>query len=326
MKAVIPAAGIGTRLRPHTHTLPKALLYVAGRPIISHILDEVRELNPSGVVLIIGYKGDLIKDYVTKEYPDLKIDFVYQAERNGIAHALHMTRDVADTGEPLLVILGDTIIKADLKRIVESKTNSLGVCEVEDPRRFGVVEVSGNDIVRLVEKPKNPPSKLAIVGLYYLTDAPLLYQMIQEQIDKDIKSHGEYQVTDALQMMIDKGAKFRTFEIDDWFDCGKPEALLETNRKLLEGNGQAVDINGSIVIQPVSIAPSATITNSIIGPYVSVAADSTVENSIIRDSVLDRGAHVTDCLLDGSIIGSRAVVKGRVQQLNIGDSSEVVSK
>ena len=202
MKAVIPAAGIGTRLRPHTHTLPKALLYVAGRPIISHILDEVRELKPSGVVLIIGYKGDLIKDYVTKEYPDLKIDFVYQAERNGIAHALHMTRDVADTGEPLLVILGDTIIKADLKRIVESKTNSLGVREVEDPRRFGVVEVSGNDIVRLVEKPKNPPSKLAIVGLYYLTDAPLLYQMIQEQIDKDIKSHGEYQVTDALQMMI----------------------------------------------------------------------------------------------------------------------------
>lgn len=326
MKAIVPAAGIGTRLRPHTHTLPKALLYVAGRPIIAHILDKIAVLDVSSVVLIVGYKGDLIEEYVKNEYPDLKVDFVTQEKRNGIGHAIHMTRDVADAGEPLLIILGDTIISTDLAAIVASETNVLGVKSVEDPRRFGVVEITDGVITRLVEKPQDPPSNLAVVGLYYLKDSSLLFQKIQEQIDNDVKSHGEYQITDALQMMIDDGAKFSPYEIEQWFDCGKPEALLETNRRLLEGRDERPELDGCIVVPPVSIAPTATIKNSIIGPYVSIAAGSTVETSIVRDSVIDQNARVADCLLEGSIIGAQAVVKGQIKQLNIGDSSEVVFK
>lgn len=326
MKAIIPAAGIGTRLRPHTYTLPKALLYVAGRPIISHILDDVIDLGVSSVVLIVGYKGELIEEYVKAQYKDLDTTFVYQEKRLGIGHAMFMTRDAADTGEPILTILGDTIVRSDLKSIAGAKTNVLGVKEVEDPRRFGVCELDGKRITRLVEKPKDPPSNLALVGLYYIQDSSLLFELLQEQIEKDIREHGEYQITTALQMMIDRGAEFETFSIDEWFDCGKPEALLETNRRLLEGVNKAPVADGSIVIPPVSIAPSVKIVNSIVGPYVSIAADSVVENSIIKDSVLDQGVDVNSCLLDGSIIGSHAVVKGGFQNLNIGDSSEVIIK
>ncbi|MDH3215228.1 MAG: sugar phosphate nucleotidyltransferase [Candidatus Krumholzibacteria bacterium] len=326
MKVIVPAGGIGTRLRPQTHTRPKALIHVAGRPIISYILDEVRGLDVSGVVLIVGYKGELLKRYVAEEYPDLKIDYVVQEERNGIGHAIHLTRQVADTEEPVLIILGDTIVRTNLRKITKSKVNTLGVKEVEDPSRFGVAEVEDGYIVRLVEKPKVPCSNLAIVGLYFLRDSRLLFDILRQQIDRELKNHGEYQITDALQMMIDTGAKFTPFEIDTWFDCGKPETLLETNRQLLEGKRALPTLEGSIVVGPVSIAPSAHIVSSIIGPYVSIAADCSVTNSIIRDSVLDQGAKVSDCLLEGSIVGARALVKGGFKKLNIGDSSEVVFK
>ncbi|MCZ6765502.1 MAG: sugar phosphate nucleotidyltransferase [bacterium] len=324
MKAIIPAAGIGKRLRPHTYSLPKALLYVAGRPIISHILDEVTKLKVSSVALIVGYKGDMIEAYVRGEYPNVKVDFVYQNERKGIGHAINMTRDVADEGEPLLIILGDTIIQTDLAKIVQSEHNALGVKEVEDPRRFGVAEVGGGLITKLVEKPKNPASNLALVGLYYLSDSSLLFEMLKEQIEKDIRHHGEYQVTDALQMMIDRGASFSPFGIDEWFDCGNADALLETNRKLLEERESAGPVDGSTIIAPSAVDPTATIVNSTIGPHVSIAAGATVSGSTIRDSVIDRGARVENSVLAGSIIGAEAVVIGASGKLNIGDSSEVV--
>jgi glucose-1-phosphate thymidylyltransferase len=323
LKAIIPAAGIGTRLRPHTYSLPKALLHVAGRPIIAHILEDVRKLGASSVVLVVGYKGDLVEEYVSKEYGDLGARFVRQAERKGIAHAVHLTREIADAGEPVLIILGDTILRTDLAKITEAQTNVLGVKEVEDPRRFGVCEVQGKRIVRLVEKPQNPPSNLAVVGLYYVRDSSLLFQVLGEQIGKGMLSRGEYQITDALQMMIDRGAVFETFEILEWFDCGKPEALLETNRKLLEGKRDVPGTAGSVFVPPVSIAPTARIVNSIIGPYVSIAANSVVENSIVRNSVIDQAASVSSSLLEGSIIGSQAVIKGGFQRFNVGDSSEI---
>ncbi len=326
MKVIVPAAGIGTRLRPLTHTRPKALLYVAGRPIISHILDEVRTLDISSVVVIVGYKGELVRNYVSSEYADLKIDYVVQEERNGIGHAIHLTREVADAGEPILIILGDTIVRADLRGITQSDNNVLAVKGVDDPRRFGVVEVQNGQVAKLVEKPEHPKSNLVIVGIYYFKDSGAMFDTLQRQIDGDIRSHGEYQITDTMQMMIDDGARFDAFEIDDWFDCGKPETLLETNRELLKGREDYREIEGSVINDPVSIDPTATITNSIIGPYVSIASGCSVTNSIIRDSVLDRGATVSDCLLESSIVGLDAVVRGGAQQLNIGDSSEVVFK
>ncbi len=326
MKAIIPAAGIGTRLRPHTHTLPKALLYVAGRPIIAHILEDLKGVGISSYVLIVGYKGELIEEYVSKEYADLDATFVYQTERRGIAHAVYLTREIADTGEPVLIILGDTILRTDLARVMSAGANVLGVKEVDDPRRFGVCEVREGRIVRLVEKPENPPSNLAVVGLYFIRDSALLFEVLNEQIEKGMLNRGEYQITDALQMMIDRGSRFETFEVREWYDCGKPEALLETNRRLLEGKKDVPKAEGSVFIPPVSVASTAKIVNSIIGPFASIAANSVVENSIIRDSVIDQGAKVSNCLLQGSIIGSRSVIAGGFQHLNLGDSSEVAIK
>ncbi len=326
MKAIIPAAGIGTRLRPHTYTLPKALLYVAGKPIIAHILDDVVPLAPSSIVLIVGYKGELIEQFIRKKYPQLTVDFVFQEERRGIGHAVDLTRKVADTGEPLLIVLGDTIIKTDLHKIVAQKTNTLGVKEVEDPRRFGVAEVAGGRITRLVEKPQEPASNLALVGLYYLLDGKGLFAAVREIIERNITTNNEYQITDALQLMIGRGVAFAPFAIDEWFDCGKPEAMLETNRKLLKNGPSTPPIEGSIIIPPVSISPGAEIVNSIIGPYVSIAERCVIHSSVVRDSVVSEGATVTDALLESSLIGANAVIRGGFKKLDVGDSSEISFK
>jgi glucose-1-phosphate thymidylyltransferase len=326
VKAIIPAAGIGTRLRPHTYTLPKALLFVAGKPIISHILDDVVELGVSSIVLIVGYKGDLIEEYVRKAYPDVPVAFVTQEERRGIGHAIDLTKDVANTGEPLLIVLGDTIIRSDLTAITKTGANALGVKSVEDPRRFGVCEVTDDRITRLVEKPVDPPSDLALVGLYYLENGAALFEAIRRVIDGNIMTNGEYQITDALQLMIEDGSVFRTFMIDEWFDCGKPEAMLETNRKLLENIGNTPSVEGSIIIPPVSISAGAEIVNSIIGPYVSVAEGAVIDHSIVRDSVLADGCKVKNSLLDSSLIGANVVVEGGFKKLDVGDSSEIIIK
>ena len=327
MIAIIPAAGIGTRLRPHTYTLPKALLYVAGKPIISHILDDVVKLDLSSIVLIVGYKGDLIEHYIRDHYKDINIDFVVQEERKGIGHAIDLTRGVADCDEPLLIILGDTIVKADLGELVRSEHNVLGVKEVADPRRFGVCEIKGGFISRLVEKPEDPPSNLALVGLYYLQNSRTLFEALREEIEGGITNHGEYQITDALQIMIEKGEKFTPYGIDQWFDCGKPEAMLATNRKLLEDAAAGVPpIDGSIIIPPVSISPGAEIVNSIIGPYVSIAEKAVVHNSIVRDSVLAEECSVRDTLLEGSLVGAKAAIYGGFQKVDVGDSSEISFK
>ncbi len=326
MKAIIPAAGIGTRLRPHTYTLPKALLYVAGKPIIAHILDDVVPLAPSSIVFIVGYKGELIEQYVRKHYPQLNLDFVFQEERRGIGHAVDLTRKVADTGEPLLIVLGDTIIKTDLKKVVAHKTNVLGVKEVEDPRRFGVAEVAGGRIAKLVEKPQEPASNLALVGLYYLRDGKPLFAAVREIIERNITTNNEYQITDALQLMIGRGTEFVPFAIDEWFDCGKPEAMLETNRKLLKNAASTPPIEGSIVIPPVSISPGAEIVNSIIGPYVSIAERCVIHSSVVRDSVIAEGAAITDALLESCLIGANAVIRGGFKKLDVGDSSEISFK
>jgi len=326
VKAIIPAAGIGTRLRPHTYTLPKALLYVAGKPIIAHILDDIVPLEPSRFVLIVGYKGELIRSFVQEHYPKLPVEFVFQEERRGIGHAVDLARHVADGDEPLLIVLGDTIIKTDLKAVVARKTHVLGVKEVEDPRRFGVAEVTGDRITRLVEKPSEPTSNLALVGLYYFQQGGPLFEAIRHNIERNVTTNNEYQITDALQLMIERGAEFAPFLIDEWFDCGKPEAMLKTNRKLLKNAPGPRPIEGSIIIPPVSISPTAEIVNSIIGPYVSIADRVAVHSSIVRDSVLSEGAMITDAMLESSLIGANAVIRGGFKKLDVGDSSEISFK
>ncbi|MBN1884041.1 MAG: NTP transferase domain-containing protein [Candidatus Krumholzibacteriota bacterium] len=322
MKAVIPVAGIGKRLRPHTLTAPKALVEVAGKPILGHIVDGLVGMGVTELVPIIGYMGDQIRAFLESTY-DLPMHFVVQEEQRGIAHAVDLTRPWADDDE-LVIILGDTIIRTDFSRIPAAGDFVLGVREVEDPRRFGICLVEDGWITRIVEKPDEPVGNLAIVGLYYFRNSAPLYEACREIIDEGITTKGEFQITDALQRMIDaKNVRFRPYEIEGWFDCGKVETLLETNRILLDASSQPAERAGSIVVAPCRIDDEAIIEDSIVGPYVSVARGCEIRRSIVKDSILNEGCSVSEAVLEKSVIGAFAEVTGRGSSINIGDYSQL---
>lgn len=323
MKAIIPVAGVGSRLRPHTFSQPKVLLNVAGKPIIGHIMDKLIESGIDEAVIIVGYLGEMIESYLKANYP-IKLTFVTQSEQLGLAHAIHMCRPHVQDDEPLFIILGDTIFDVDLKPVLESSTSTLGVKEVEDPRRFGVA-VTENDrtIVRLVEKPDHPVSNLAIVGLYFLRQASALFGSLDYIIENNVRTKGEYQLTDALQHMIDLGEPFTTFPVQGWFDCGKPETLLATNEVLLQKNHPEKSMPGCIINPPVFIADSASITNAIIGPNTTIAENVVVRDAIIMNSIIGQKSQVSEIMLDRSIVGNNTIVTGMGHELNIGDYSEI---
>lgn len=321
MHAIIPVAGVGSRLRPHTYTLPKVLLNVAGKPILGHILDKMLEEGITSATFIVGYMGDLVEEYVRQNY-DFDVTFVEQESREGLGHAIWLAREKLND-EPVLIILGDTIFDVDLRSVLAGDHSSLGVKFVDDPRRFGVVETKGRFVDVLVEKPENPRTNLAIVGLYYIKQPRLLAECLDHLVENDQRTRGEFQLTDALQAMIDRGEKFTTFNVDGWFDCGKPETLLETNRHLLGQQPLERRISGVVVNSPVYIAPTATISNAIVGPYATIADGATVRDSIITDSIIGEGASVEKAILDESIVGNDAKVRGDARQINIGASSEL---
>lgn len=322
MRAVIPAAGFGTRLKPHTYSLPKVLLNVGSKPILGHIIDKLLQENISKATFVIGYLGEKIIEYVKKRYPELQADFVEQKEMLGLGHAIYLTTPTFDDDE-IFIILGDTIFDVRLQEVFKHKRTSLGVKEVEDPSRFGVAVCENGKIVKLVEKPKEIISKLALVGLYYLNNSKLLHECLNELINKNIRTKNEFQLTDALQLMIEKGETITTFPVEGWYDCGKPETLLSTNKYLLTKSGTNRTPEGVVINHPVFISEKANVKNSVIGPFTTIAANSVVTNSIIVNSIISPGANVDKVLLESSIIGSDAVIKGNYNKLNTGDSSEI---
>lgn len=321
MKAVIPVAGIGKRLRPHTHSSPKALVPVAGKPILGHIVDNLLGMGVTELVPIIGYKGAQIRAYLSRAY-DIPIRFVEQTEQKGIAHAVSLTREFADDTE-LIIILGDTIIRTDFSKIPRAGDNVLGVREVDDPKRFGICTVEDDVITGIVEKPDQPRGNLALVGLYYFRNSAPLYAACSEILDRGITTKGEYQITDALALMIERGTVFTPYRIDGWYDCGKVETLLETNRILLEGTESAARGADSVIVPPCFIGVGATIENSVVGPYVSAAAGCSIRDSIIRNSILGEGSSLCGVVLDASVIGAGAEVTRTSSNLNISDDSQV---
>ena len=332
MKAIIPVAGIGTRLRPHTHTAPKVLLPVAGKPMLAHILDELVSLGIDHITFIVGYKGDMIRDYVTKHFT-FHAEFVEQPEMKGLGHAISLAKPHHDADEPVLIVLGDTVFKAPLAKVMKLSESALGVKTVDDARRFGIVELDGKGMVRkLVEKPQEPPTNLAIVGIYWITNPRLLFACLDELIASERTTAGEFQLTDALQMMLDRGEAMRTFMVDGWYDCGKPETMLLTNRDLLDGQMQgaaehaaiAHRYEGSVVRLPVAIDPSARIENSIVGPHVSISANTVLKHCIVRNTIIGENADVASIILEDSIISDNAKVQGHQFRLNVGDSSEII--
>ncbi len=321
MRAIIPVAGIGSRLRPHTYTVPKVMLNVAGKPIIGHIMDKIIAEGFDAATIIVGYLGDKIKEYITENY-SISVDFVEQEERLGLGHAIYLSRHTISK-DPILIILGDTVFDVNLSAMTKGEYSSIGVKEVADPRRFGVAETTNGFISKLIEKPENPTSKSAIVGIYYIKRPDILLECLKEMIKNDVRTKGEFQLTDGLQMMIERGEKIKTFTINGWFDCGKPETLLETNQHLLSQNSTHTTPPGVVVIPPVFISSKATVKNSVIGPNATIAAGAIVEDSVIRNSIISEDATVQSSLLEGSIIGSNAIVKGGYKRINIGDSSEL---
>jgi glucose-1-phosphate thymidylyltransferase len=298
------------------------LLNVGGKPIISHIVKKLLEENITEATFIVGYLGEKIQDYITESFPKLKADYVEQKELLGLGHAIYQAASTFND-EEIIIILGDTVFDVDLSQITKLETSALGVKEVEDPRRFGVAELENGFISKLIEKPQNPTTNLALVGLYYIKNSALLTQSLEELFVNNIRTKDEYQLTDALQIMIEKGEKISTFPVEGWYDCGKPETLLSTNQFILSQNGKNEDIDSVVINEPVFISPTAKIKNSVIGPYVSIGDNCSVVESVIKNSIINKNSQVKRMVLTDSIIGADAKVAGSRHKMNVGDSLEL---
>jgi len=326
VKAIIPVAGVGSRLRPHTNTLPKVLMNVAGKSIIGHIIDSIISAGVDELILIVGHLGDMVRDMISQWYPDLKITYVEQPERHGLGHAIYLAEPYIDMTQPVCIILGDTIFRADFNKFLREPTNVIGVKEVDDPRRFGVAMTKNGTVYELIEKPADPKSNLALIGMYRIQDTKALFDTLAHMIQEDHRTKGEIQLTDALQLMLAGGAEMKTFTIDKWLDCGKPETLLSTNHILLEEFANTTrnkNYTNCIIHQPVYIDPTASVSDSVIGPNVTIAAHATVRFSIISESLIHEDAFVSNMILFESLIGTKAVLKGSRMNINIGDSSNI---
>ena len=323
MKVVIPVAGIGTRLKPHTLTLPKPLLQIGGKTILDYLLMPIAELNPEEVVFVLGYKGDMIEQYIKKNY-SFKSTFVRQNKLLGLGYALHIALKAISNG-PLLVLLGDTIVEGDLAKFVKAGDYTLGLRQVDDPQRFGIAEVADDVVVNVEEKPKDPKSNLALIGLYYFAETIKLRAHLTGLVDTDKKTSGEIQLTDALAAMIDDGVKFVPFEVREWFDCGKKETMLATNRHFLQKSPAPQPISGSVLIPPVHIADNVRVENCVIGPDVSIGAGSRVKNCILTDAIVGKDVRMENLVIEKSIVGNNVVLKGEKKVLNIGDSTQITS-
>ena len=327
MKIVIPTAGFGTRLRPHTWSKPKPLVSVAGKPVLGHVLDMFSTVpDVDEVVFIIGYLGEQIEEYVSEAYPDLPTRYVVQDEMLGQSHAIWLAREGLEG--PMLMAFVDTLIDVDLRFLGDEEADAIAwVKEVEDPRRFGVADLNEDGYVeRLVEKPEDLSNNLAVVGFYYFQEAERLIEAIGQQIESGDKLKGEYYLADAINYMLADGLEMRVEAVDVWEDCGKPEPLLQTNRYLLDhgrDNSEEAEREGVVIVPPVVIHPSAEIKHSIIGPHVSLGADCQVERSSIKNSIVEAGTTIRNAQLEGSVIGRGATIEGGERKLNIGDTAEV---
>ncbi len=325
MKVIIPLAGKGTRLRPHTHVVPKPMLKVAGRPVMSYVMDDVLKLgNVEQVVYITGHLKEKVESYVRKAY-DIPSVFIEQKVQDGTAGAISLARDYAD--QPVLIIFVDTIFDADLSIVKDTDADGIiWTKEVEDYQRFGVVVTDADGFMtKIVEKPSTPISKRANIGLYYIKNFKLLFEGI-DHVLTTTPHKGEWYLTDAFQYMIDKGARIKVVDVEGWYDAGQLETLLDTNRTMLEKGRARKPASlgaGATIIEPVYIEDGCTIEQSTVGPNVSLGAGSVVRNSTISDAVIGDKSQITDSTLHHAFLGDAVIVEGMSGSLTIGDHSEI---
>jgi len=331
MKIVIPMAGYGTRLRPHTWSRPKQLVTLAEKSALAHVLDMFSTLpDPDNVeyIFIIGYLGEKVKEYMDEHYPDFNVRYVVQEEMKGQSHAIYLAKEYLSG--PMLMVFADTLIETDLSFLADEEADAVAwVKPVPDPRRFGVTEL-GDDgwVTRLIEKPRDVDNNLAVVGFYYFRDSEALIDAIEKQIERGQQLHDEYYLADAINIMLDEqGSRMRTQKINIWLDAGTPEAVLETNRYLLEhgydNSEQAARRMGVQVIPPVYVHPEAVVEASVLGPYTAVEAGCEVRGSVIQNSILEKEAVVKHSILKSSLVGQHARVGGEARAVNVGDHSEL---
>ena len=327
MKAIIPVAGAGTKLRPHTYTQPKALIPLAGKTILSINVDQLHDAGINEFIFIVGYLGEKIQDYIKEHYPTLVCHYIFQNERKGTAHAVDLAKKFID-GDEVFIALGDTICEYDVAKVLACEWSVLGVKKVDDPRNFGVAEMDEDYMIsRVVEKPSIPKSNMALIGIYKIKEAEILFACLEKVESSKVRSFDEYSLTDAIECMITKGVKFKAFKVGNWFDCGKRETLLESNAILLKKFGGTIPdpekYKNSIFIQPVSIGNGCVIVNSVIGPNVAVGDHSIINHSILKDSIIGAYSNLHEIVLKDSLIGSDAEVKGVSRNLNIGDNTAI---
>jgi glucose-1-phosphate thymidylyltransferase len=330
VKVVIPLAGKGTRLRPHTHVTPKPLLKVGDKPVMAYIMDDIRDLGVREAVFITGHLKEKVEEYVAREYPEFRAHYVEQPVQNGTAGAVDLARPYVQ--EDLLIIFVDTLFDADLsitRTLPDDVAGVIWVKEVEDYQRFGVVVTDEDGFMqRIIEKPKEPISKLANIGLYYIRDWRLLFEGIDHTLQARPGGGGEYYLTDAFQYMIDQGARIKTVEVEGWYDAGKPETLLETNRHVLTA-GRArrpPEREGVVFRDPVYVADGVELRDVVIGPNVTLSEGAVVESSSLRDVIVGRGSRIVECDLHDSLIGSEVEVRGVTGRVDLGDNSVVTGE
>ncbi len=330
MKIIIPLAGFGTRMRPHTWSRAKPLLNVAGNTIIGHLLNFMNEITTEEVIFVVGYKGDEIEAWIRAHYPHLNAHFVVQAEALGQAHAIWMCRDFLDDGE-VLVAFGDGIVEARYTEIPEPDADGvILVQEMADPRTFGVVVTDEKDVVHdFIEKPSTMEHKQVLAGIYWFKNGRLLHNAIQTIIEGNRQTKGEIYLVDAYKVMLEQGAVIKAKPTIFWLDAGKPDYMLSSNQKLLSlgyGTQDAIERSTAedfTVVPPVFIHETAVINQSVIGPFASIEAGAIVKSSIVRNSIIDAGAHIENCILDEALVGENARLTGQPKAMFIGDDSKV---
>ncbi|MFI5310505.1 MAG: sugar phosphate nucleotidyltransferase [Gemmatimonadales bacterium] len=325
MKVIIPLAGKGTRLRPQTHTVPKPMLRVAGKPVMDYVLDDVRKLGDvEEVIYITGHLKEAVEWHVRSTYSDMKSTFIEQKVQDGTAGAVALARP--HVKGPVLIIFVDTIFDADLSVIKTSTDDGIiWTKEVEDWQRYGVVvtDASGH-MTKIVEKPKKPISKRANIGLQYVKNWKLLFAGI-DHVLKGQQTKSEWYLTDAFQYMVDHGAKLRVLDVAGWYDAGAPNTLLVTNRVLLE-KGRArkpAGLKDCTIIEPVYIEDGVKCNGSTIGPNVSISAGSSVTDSALQDTIVGANTKIVKSTLAASLVGDHVVLEGVSGQVSLGDHAEV---
>lgn len=328
-KIVIPMAGLGSRMRPHTWNRPKPLLYLAGMTVLDHSLDQFKTLpgleNAEYVFIVSPNQGEQIQEHMQTVHPEKKVHFVVQEQMEGQSKALYLAKDLLKG--PLLVAFSDTLIETDLSFLKNESTDGIAwVKPMEDPRRFGVIELDQNGFAtKLTEKPTDISNNLVVVGFYYFRDGLKLIEAIEEQIKRGKTLKGEFFLSEAINIMLEKGARIKTQQTKVWLDAGIPEALLETNRYLLAHgrcNCEPMEIQeGVTIIPPVSIPANVKLKSAVIGPHVTLGESCDLENVVIRNSIIEAGTKIVDMVIESSLIGRDVILEGRPERLNIGDNS-----